>query len=339
MASTTTVHAYAAAGAGKPLKPFEYTLPPIGAGEVDIDVEYCGVCHSDLSMLDNEWGLTTYPFVPGHEAIGRVRAVGAGVARVVPGQRVGLGWYARSCLVCDQCYAGRHNLCLTAEATIVGRHGAFADVVRATEAWVTPIPDAMDAASAGPLFCGGITVFNPLVINDVQPTDRVAVVGIGGLGHMAIQFCRAWGCEVTAFSTSPDKEAEARKLGAHKFIATREKGALEKAAGSFDFMLVAVNVPLDWDAHIATLRQGGHLHIVGAAPSVTATVFPLLGGQKSIGGSPVGPPATVTKMVEFCTRHKIKPVTEMYPMTALNDAMEKLKHGSPRYRLVLQRTK
>jgi uncharacterized zinc-type alcohol dehydrogenase-like protein len=232
--------------------------------------------------------------------------------------------------------SGNHNLCATAEGVIVGRHGGFANKVRAHEGWVIPLPEGINVATAGPLFCGGITVFNPIIQNNIQPTDHVGVVGIGGLGHMALRFLRAWGCEITAFSSSPDKEAEARELGAHHFVNSLDSDALATLANSFGMILVAVNVELDWDGYISTLRPQGKLHIVGAAPSVSATVFPLILGQKSIGGSPLGSPATTATMLEFSARHGIEPVTETFPMSEVNDALEKLRSGKPRYRLVLE---
>ena len=330
------IRAFAALEKGAPLTPFAYEPPELAAGQVDIDVRFCGICHSDLSMIDDEWGMSAYPLVAGHEIVGTVAAVGDGVTNVQPGQLVGLGWLAGSCLVCHECLSGDHNLCTTSQATIVGRHGGFAERVRAEAAFVAPLPDGVDPRTAGPLFCGGITVFNPIIQNGIRPTDRVGVVGIGGLGHLALRFLRAWGCEVTAFSTSADKEADARELGAHHFVATREPAALAAIAGTLDMILVTVNVGLDWDAYIAALRPRGRLHIVGAVPEVSAAVFPLLAGQKSIGGSPVGSPATVMTMLEFAGRHGVAPVTETFPMSKINDAFERLRSGKARYRLVLE---
>ncbi len=330
------VNAYAAESAGAELKPFEYEYGEIGAEEVDIAVSHCGICHSDLSMLNNDWEISRYPFVPGHEIVGRIEAVGSQVTHLTVGQTVGLGWFAQSCMTCHQCLAGHHNLCPEARGTIVERHGGFADKVRAHKGWVIPLPDGVSTASAGPLFCGGITVFNPIVQNDIRPTDRVGVVGIGGLGHMALGFLRAWGCEVTAFSTSADKEEEARRLGAHHFLNTRDTGALEKKAGYFDMILVTVNVSLPWEAYIGALAPKGKLHMVGAAPSVETAVFPLIIGQRSIGGSPLGSPATIATMLDFAARHKIAPQIEIFPMSQVNAAMEKLHAGKPRYRIVLE---
>lgn len=331
------VNGYAATEPSGELKALEYELGPLGDHQVDIKVEYCGICHSDLSMLDNEWGMTQYPFVPGHEIVGLVDAVGANAKGVTVGQRVGLGWYAGSCMTCDWCMSGNHNLCPSAEATIIGRYGGFADKVRAEAAWVVPLPEQIEAEAAGPLFCGGITVFNPIVQFDIKPTDRVGVIGIGGLGHMALRFLDAWGCEVTAFSTSPEKETEAREFGADHFVNSRDPKALEETAGSFDLILSTVNASLDWNAYIAALRPKGRLHIVGAVPQpVSVEIFPMLVGQKSVSASPLGSPATTTKMLEFAVRHRIQPTIETFKFSQINDAMEKLRNGKPRYRLVLK---
>ena len=204
-------------------------------------------------MLNNDWQFTTYPFVPGHEAIGKVVALGPGVKLVSMGQTVGLGWNAGSCMYCTQCLTGNQNLCQRPEMTIVGRHGAFANRVRCHWSWATPIPEGIDLAKAGPLLCGGITVFNPLVQLGVLPTHRVGVIGIGGLGHMALQFFNKWGCDVTAFTSSASKADEAKQMGAHRVIDTHSKDGLAKAAGSFDFILSTVIANLDWPAYLNAL--------------------------------------------------------------------------------------
>ncbi|MBE9080175.1 zinc-binding dehydrogenase [Romeria aff. gracilis LEGE 07310] len=209
--------------------------------------------------------------------------------------------------------------------------------MRAHQGWVIPLPESVDAAKAGSLFCGGITVYNPMVQLDVKPTDHVGVIGIGGLGHMALQFLNAWGCEVTAFSSSPDKEAEARELGADKFVDSSAPDAIKAVEGQFDVILCSASADLDWATYIAALRPKGRLHFVGVVPSPVAThVFPLIEGQKSISGSPLGSPATIGKMLEFVSRHRVAPITEMYPFAQVNEAMEKLRSGKPRYRLVLK---
>lgn len=330
------VRAFAAESAKAELKPFEYDPGELQPGEVEVNVESCGICHSDLSMLNNDWGMTGYPFVPGHEAVGTVAAKADDVKHLKVGQRVGVGWMAQTCLTCGECVSGNHNRCPDQVGTIVGRHGAFADRVRVQGTWAIPLPDGIDPKKAGPMFCGGITVFNPVVRNGVKPTDHVAVVGIGGLGHLALQFLRAWGCEVTAFSTSANKAGEAKRLGAHHFLNSKDDGDLEKAANSFDLILVTVNAPLDWDKYVAALKPGGKVALVGVAPEVKATVFPLIAGEKSLGGSPLGAPATYAEMMRFAARHNVAPVTEHFPMSKANEALQHLHEGKARYRIVLE---
>jgi uncharacterized zinc-type alcohol dehydrogenase-like protein len=332
------IKAYAATEAGGTLSPFEYDPGDLDSHEVEIAVESCGICHSDLNMLDNDWEMTDYPLVPGHEVAGTVAALGGGVRHLEVGQRVGLGWHAGYCMTCASCRGGDHNLCAAAQGTIVGRHGGFADRVRARAAAVVPLPDGVDAASAGPLFCGGITVFSPLVELGVRPTDRVGVVGIGGLGHMALQFLNAWGCHVTAFTSSEAKKAEALDLGAHETIDSRDPQQLEAAAGRFDFILSTVNVTLDWNAYIGALKPKGRLHLVGAAlEPLGLGAFPLIVGQRSVSGSPVGSPGMIATMLDFAARHAIKPVIETFPFERVNDALDHLRSGRARYRIVLTR--
>jgi alcohol/geraniol dehydrogenase (NADP+) len=319
------------------LQPFEFDPGPLVGNQVEIQVEYCGLCHSDLSMVDNDWGISQYPFIPGHEIIGTVAAMGPNARGLEIGQRVGLGWFADSDLICEWCKSGNHHLCPSVVGTIIGRHGGFADRVRANAAWVIPLPEQLNPQTAGPLMCGGITVFNPLVLAQVQPTARVGVIGIGGLGHMALQFAHAWGCEVTAFSSSPEKEAEARGFGADHVINSRDPEELKKAANSLDFILSTVNVPLDWQAYITALRPNGRLHLVGAVTQpISLPLFPLLLGQKSLAASPTGSPADISTMLNFTARHHIQPTIEIYRFSEINEALEKLRHGKPRYRIVLQ---
>ena len=332
------IKAYAAFAAGEKLQPFEYDPGPLADDEVEIAVEHCGICHSDLSMLDNEWGMTSYPLVPGHEVVGRVAANGAQVSGLQVGDRVGLGWHAGYCMSCPSCLAGDHNLCSTAKMTIVGRHGGFADKVRAQAASVFILPPDLDADSAGPLFCGGITVFSPLVEFGIEPTARVAVIGIGGLGHLALKFLNAWGCEVTAFTSSAAKKAEALEFGAHHTIDSRDPAALKAAAGSFDLILSTVNVKLDWNAYLGTLRPKGRLHFVGATlEPLDLGVFALIGGQRSVSGSPVGSPTNIARMLEFAARHRISPTVERFPFDQVNAAMDRLRSGQARYRIILSR--
>lgn len=330
--------ALAAREAGGRLEAFSYDPGALGGDEVEIEVRSCGICHSDLSMRDNAWGLTSYPFVPGHEVAGVVARVGERVTTRRVGERVGLGWHARTCLHCAQCMGGDHNLCASQEGTIVGRHGGFADRVRCHHAFAVPIPDAIELADAGPMFCAGITVFSPLLRFGVRPTDRAAVIGIGGLGHLAVQFLRAWGCHVTAFTSTGSKAEEARRLGAHAVLDSRSEAEIAGAAGSFDFVLATVNVTLDWNAYVAALSPKGRLHVVGAVMEpLGLSSFGLIMGQKSVSGSPVGSPGAIATMLEFAARHGVRPTIEKFPMEQANEAFEHLEAGQARYRIVLER--
>ncbi len=331
------IRAYATHGANESLEPFEYDPGDLGRGQVEIDVLACGVCHSDLSVANNDWGFSRYPIVPGHEVVGTIGAIGEGVSAVKVGDTVGLGWFSASCMTCDQCMSGDHNLCLTAEQTIVGRYGGFANKVRCSAEWATLLPEGVDPKKAGPLFCGGITVFNPIVQFGVKPTDRVGVIGIGGLGHFALQFLNKWGCEVTAFTSTDAKREEAKRMGAHHTVSSRNAAELESVKGSFDFILSTVNVDLDWSLYWDALGPKGRLHTVGAAPApIPAPAFTMITGQKSVSGTPLGSPATTRTMLEFCARHGIEAVTEHFPMSRCNDAFERLKSGKARYRVVLE---
>src|SRR6056297_3126081 len=332
------INAYAAFEPKGELKPYQYDPGELRAHEVEIDVRYCGICHSDLSMIDNEWGLASYPLVPGHEVVGSVGQVGRDVTSLKPGDSVGLGWHSHYCHQCSSCHSGDHNLCGDATMTIVGHHGGFADKVRADAASVIPIPEGIDLKSAGPLFCGGVTVFNPLLQFGIKPTDKVAVIGIGGLGHLALQFLNAWGCHVTAFTSSPAKTQQALQLGAHDTLNSRDESALAAAAGRFDLIISTVAVKLDWNLYLTTLKPKGRLHFVGATlEPLDIGVFKLIMGQRSVSGSPVGSPDTIAHMLEFAKRHDIKPMVQYYQFEQVNEALDQLRSGDVRYRLVLER--
>jgi len=331
-----TIKGWAATAANRPLEPFEYDPGLLGADDVEVAVEHCGICHSDASMMSNEWGITSYPIIPGHEVVGKVVALGANAKGLKVGQRVGIGWASGNCMHCEQCVSGDGNLCAKGEATIVGRHGGFADRVRVQWPWAIPLPDALMAADAGPLMCGGVTVFTPFRAFDVRPTDRVGVVGIGGLGHLALQFAKAWGCEVTAFTSSDSKADEARGFGAHHIVNSRNEASIKAAAGTLDLLIVTVNVPLDWRAMLATLRPKGRLHFVGAVlEPIPVHAFDIIMTQRSVSGSPNGAPSTTAQMLNFAARHNILPQTEHYPLAKVNDAMQHLLDGKARYRVVL----
>jgi len=330
------IRAWAAPAAAEPLALRELDFGPLGAEDVEIAVEYCGICHSDLSVLENEWGASVYPCVPGHEAVGRIVAVGDSVKGRALGDRVGVGWNAGSCMHCRFCLSGSQQLCPQAQPTIMGHWGAFAERLRAHWAWTIPLPEGLDASAAGPLLCGGITVFAPLLTFQVKPTDRVGVVGIGGLGHMALLFLKHWGCEVTAFTSSPAKYEQVKALGAHRAISSRDPSAMGDIAGSLDFLLVTVNVPLDWNALMTTLAPHGRMHVVGAVlEPIPIQAMQLIQGQQSVSGSPTGSPVEIATMLDFAARHGIAPHVRHYPMSRVNEALEHLRSDRPPYRIVL----
>jgi len=310
-------------------------LGPLGAEEVEVAVEHCGVCHSDLSVLNNEWGISQYPAILGHEVIGRVTALGTNAKGLEVGQRVGVGWNSGCDMHCFQCMTGNHHLCPRVQPTIVGHRGGFATHLRSQWPWVFPLPEGLDGADAGPLLCGGITVFSPLAMY-ARPTDRVGIVGIGGLGHMAVKFAAAYGCDVTAFTSSESKFDEARGFGANHVVSSKDSAAIKKLAGSLDLVISTVNATLDWDAMIATLGPNGRLHNVGAVPEpIPVAAFSLIPHQLSISGSPSGSPAAIRTMLDFASRHRIAPQNEHFPMSRINEAFARLESGKARYRIVL----
>jgi len=332
-----TVNGYAAKEPKAELTSYTYELDDIGPEQVDIKVHYCGLCHSDISMINNDWGMSQYPFVPGHEVIGEVIAIGNAVKNVKVGDKVGLGWTAGSCMSCSQCMDGDHHLCAESEPTIVGRNGGFADKVRSHWSWAIPMPDGIDMSKAGPLLCGGITVFNPIILAGVKPTDKVGVIGIGGLGHMALKFLKHWGCEVVAFSSSPDKKDAIKNMGATRVVNSKSPEELESIAGQLDFILNTTNVTLDWDAYLTALAPKGKFHNVGAVlEPMQIPAFSLIMGEKTVGGSPIGSPALTKTMLEFCVRHDIYPQVEEFPMHKVNDALQHLESGKARFRIVLK---
>jgi alcohol/geraniol dehydrogenase (NADP+) len=310
-------------------------LGPIQSEEVEVAVEHCGLCHSDLSVLNNDWGISKYPAILGHEIVGRVTAVGSNAKRVKIGQRVGVGWNSGSCMHCRQCMSGDHHLCASLQPTIVGHSGGFASHVRTHWAWTLPLPNTLNFADAGPLLCGGVTVFLPLAML-AKPTSRVGIIGIGGLGHMAVKFAAAFGCDVTAFTSTESKFDEAKRFGANHVVSSRDSAALKNLAGSFDLLISTVNVPLDWQALTGTLAPKGRIHVVGAVlEPIPVSAFSLILGQHSISGSLTGAPTTIETMLDFAARHNIAPQTEHFPMSNINEAFARLKSGQARYRIVL----
>ncbi len=331
----SVIEAWVAPAAKQKLVRQQIDLGPLGAEDVEVAVDHCGLCHSDLSVLNNDWNNSQYPAVLGHEVVGRVVAVGSAAKGLKVGQHVGVGWNSGSCMHCRPCKSGDQHLCAQAQATIVGHRGGFASRVRSHWAWAIPLPEKSNVAEFGPLLCGGITVFNPLA-RFATPTSHVGIVGIGGLGHMGVKFAAAYGCEVTAFTSSESKFDEARGFGAHRVVSSRDTDAIKKLAGSIDLLIVTVNVSLNWEALVASLAPNGRMHVVGAVlEPIPISAFSLIMGQKSVSGSPTGSPVAMETMLEFAARHNVTPQTEHFPMSRINEAFARLEAGKARYRIVL----
>jgi alcohol/geraniol dehydrogenase (NADP+) len=332
---TTPRKAWVAKSAKEPLVLETVDLGPLDAEDVEVAVEYCGLCHSDLSVLNNDWGNSQFPAILGHEVIGRISVTGSSAKGLKTGQRVGVGWNSASCMHCHECMSGHHHLCPQVQPTIIGHRGGFATHIRVHWAWAIPLPEKLNFPDAGPLLCGGVTVFSPLAMY-AKPTSRVGIIGIGGLGHMAVKFAHAYGCDVTAFTSSESKFDEAKTFGANHVVSSKDPSAIKKLAGTFDLLISTVNAALDWDAMISTLAPNGRLHIVGAVlDPIPVAAFSLIMQQRSVSGSPSGSPATIESMLHFASRHNIAPQTEHFPMTKLNEAFSRLESGKARYRIVL----
>jgi uncharacterized zinc-type alcohol dehydrogenase-like protein len=330
------IHGLAVHAAGAQLVPYKYDPGELKANEVEVRISHCGVCRSDVHLIDNDWGNSKYPFVPGHEIVGTVSAVGNDVKDRKVGERVGIGWQADSCGICEWCRQGEEQLCAQAQPTCVGRNGGYADAVRVNSRFAIPVPEGLESENVAPLLCAGITVYAPLRNYGVRPSSRVGIVGIGGLGHLGLQFAKAFGAEVTALSTSKDKEAEALEMGADHFVNTRDTAELKRIAGSFDLLLSTVNADQDWQSLIASLRPKGTLCLVGVPPSpMTIQAFPLVSGERAVAGSNTGSPRDLYEMLDVAARHGVKAITERFAMAKANDAIAKVKKGKVRYRAVL----
>jgi uncharacterized zinc-type alcohol dehydrogenase-like protein len=328
---------YAAKGPRGKLERFDYEPLPLGPYDVEISITHCGICRSDLHLIDDDWSVSEYPLIPGHEIIGEVSELGSEVRGLEKGMQVGVGWQRQACYQCDQCLAGDDNLCPNQEATCVGHHGGFADAIRLDSRFVFVLPEQLKPETTAPLLCGGITVYSPLTRHCVRPAMRVGVVGIGGLGHLALQFAHAFGCEVTAFSTTPEKESDARFFGADHFVLSTDEAQLEAITGTLDLVLSTVHVDLDWQQYLNTLRPRGTLCFVGAGQGpINIPPFALITGARSLSGSPTGSRSAIREMLDFAARHDIEARAEIRPMAEVNEALERVRSGQVRYRMVLR---
>jgi alcohol/geraniol dehydrogenase (NADP+) len=327
--------AFAALAAKQALVPHEYEPRPLQPEDVEIEISHCGICHSDLHLIDNDWSTSVYPLVPGHEIVGTVVATGRSCTLGV-GQRVGVGWQRSACFDCEQCRAGNENLCLRQEATCVGHMGGFARRIRIDGRFAFPLPASLDAAAAAPLLCAGVTVFAPLRRWGIRAGARVGVIGLGGLGSLALRFLQAMGCEATAFTSSPDKREAALGLGAKDVASSTDVREIRPLANRFDFLLCTVPARLDWISYLQTLKPNGVLCLVGAPPGLMQ--FPaaqLLTRQRSICGSDIGSPAAIREMLAFAAQHGIGAQVETAPLADVNNALQRVRENRVRYRMVL----
>jgi uncharacterized zinc-type alcohol dehydrogenase-like protein len=332
---SNTIKGFAIMQKGGKFEQFEWNAGELKSHDVEIKVTSCGICHSDLSMVNNDWGNTQYPFVGGHEVYGTVARLGPDVKSLKVGQRVGLGWGAEYCGICTWCRRGDDSLCEDQTATIVNHHGGFANLVRCVENAVIPIPDGYEGDEIGPLFCGGITVFGP-ILEYAKPEFNVGVIGMGGLGSMAVQFLADFGCNVTAFTSTPSKAQFAKDLGARDVISSVDEKELNANTGRFDLIISTVNVKLNWNLIIGTLNKRGRLHVVGAVlEDLSISIFPMLMGHRTLSASPTGSVEQMKTMLAFAKRHNIKPAVTVYPFDKINEAFEALEK-QPQGRFVLK---
>jgi uncharacterized zinc-type alcohol dehydrogenase-like protein len=336
---------YAAQSPGARLAPFDFERRALRANDVAIDILYCGVCHSDLHHARDDWDVTAFPVVPGHEIVGRVTAIGADVTRYEVGETVAVGCMVDSCQECDQCHRDHENYCregftgtynvkdrVTGEIT----RGGYSKHVVVREEFVLRVPAGLDIAKVGPLLCAGITTYSPLREWDVGPGSRVGVVGLGGLGHMAVKFAAAMGARVTVLSRSAGKEKDAYDLGADTVLISTDAAAMEKATSSFDIIIDTVPVKHDINPYLPLLDIDGTVVVVGQVGFVDEPhTFPLIFGRKRLAGSLIGGIAETQEMLDFCGKKGIVPEVEMIRMDEINEAFERMEKSDVRYRFVI----
>jgi len=341
----TLAKAYAATSASAPLTPYQFERRAPGAHDVQIEIAYCGICHSDLHQVRNEWGNSLYPMVPGHEIVGKVTAVGAHVTKFKVGDLAGVGCLVDSCRTCPSCQRQLEQFCekgaaFSYNSTEMDRttitQGGYSSSIVTDEAFVLKISPKLDLAAAAPLLCAGITTYSPLRHWNTKKGDKVGVVGLGGLGHMAVKIAAAMGAEVTMLSTSKSKEADARKLGAHHFGLTSDPATFKTLAGQFDLLIDTISAPHDYNQYLGLLRVEGTMVLLGVPPEPTpVAAFPLIMGRRSLSGSLIGGIAETQEMLDFCAEHGIVSDIELIPVQKVNEAYERMLKNDVRYRFVL----
>ena len=340
-----TVKAYAAASATSPLAPTTIERRPLGAHDVEIEILYSGICHSDIHQVRNEWGNSSYPMVPGHEMVGRVTAVGAHVKKFQVGDLAGVGCMVDSCRTCAPCKRDLEQFCesgcaFSYNGTEMDRktptYGGYSSSVVVNEDFTLKVSPKLDLAGAAPLLCAGITTYSPLRHWKVGKGTKVGVVGLGGLGHMAVKLAAAMGAEVTMLSTSKSKEADAKKLGAHAFGLTSDPETFNRLRGRFDLIIDTISAPHDYNAYLGLLRVEGAMVLLGVPPeAVPVAAISLIGGRKTLSGSLIGGIKETQEMLDFCAEHGVVSEVEVIPMDKVNEAYERMLKNDVRYRFVL----
>lgn len=336
---------YAAQSSTTPLAPYAFERRALRDNDVAMEILYCGVCHSDLHTARNDWGWTSYPIVPGHEIVGRVTAVGTAVTRHKVGDTVAVGCMVDSCQQCDQCRKGEEQLCREGNTgTYSGRdrltreptQGGYAKHLVVRQEFVLRVPATLDLAKVAPLLCAGITTYSPLRTWNVVPGSRVGVIGLGGLGHMAVKLAAGMGAKVTVLSRSPDKAADALALGANQLLVSGDKEAMAKARSSFDLIIDTVPVKHGLDPYVPLLDVDGTLVLVGqVGPMAEQSTVPMILGRRRIAGSPIGGIRETQEMLDFCAEKNILPECEMIRMEQINHAFERMERSDVRYRFVI----
>jgi uncharacterized zinc-type alcohol dehydrogenase-like protein len=336
---------YAAYDPTSPLAPYEFERRALRPNDVAMEILYCGVCHSDLHTARNDWGWSYYPIVPGHEIVGRVIEVGPEVSRYKVGDHVAVGCMVDSCQVCDQCHKGEEQLCRegntgtyasTDRVTGEHTHGGYSKHLVVREQFCLRVPEGLDLARTAPLLCAGITTYSPLRTWNVGPGSRVGVIGLGGLGHMAVKLAVGLGADVTVLSRTRDKETDAIELGASRLLVSGDAAAMATAASSFDLIIDTVPVKHDLDPYLPLLDVDGTLVIVGqVGPMAEMNTVPLLLGRRRVAGSPIGGIAETQEMLDFCATKNILPECEMIRMDQINEAYERMERADVRYRFVI----
>jgi uncharacterized zinc-type alcohol dehydrogenase-like protein len=327
------------------LEPFSFERREPGAGDVVIEILYCGVCHSDIHQARNEWDNSIYPMVPGHEIVGRVKQVGSEVTHFKAGDLAGVGCFVDSCRVCSNCKAGEEQFCethlvVTYNGTEMDEktptYGGYSSQIVVDEKYTLRVSPDLPLAQVAPLLCAGITTYSPLKHFNVRAGQRVGIVGLGGLGHMGVKFASSMGADVTVFSTSKDKEADARKLGAQNFVVTRDPDNLLPLAGKFDFILDAVSAPHDLNMYLNLLRRDGTMVLVGAPEKpLELSAFSLLANRRRLAGSLIGGIRETQEMLDYCAEKNITSDVEVIPIKQIEEAYERTIKGDVRYRFVI----